>query len=446
MMAEQAFDPTNPAHWLTRGRTPEHAARLAAVWCAFSDLLPSATLEARMVRSRDRAAALRPINDVLAADLEHRRQRTNFGLIERRAVEGCADDRDVAILRGREVYGYDWDVAIRYADGWYAAHAGWAYRPFVMGSGKSRGSQLDAYDQGFRDGGGDVHDLFDTARRANLAAERRSNQPPETPAPASARPLPSAWQKPTDAPRPTRWERRLIVIAASEVPTGDRSMRRNAYFPSQPFALLRTHEGAQRATIVILSPENGFTLADSLEDPNSEPMTADRAAELARDASNRDRLSQLVAHLDLDDILIVAEGPALDVIDAHASALPLCRNLERARDTPLLQTSHLKTWLDRGIDPGTVRASGHIRWGKAIHGLTGRLGEFTARHTGPAPEGGHLIVVESADRREATGYATHAGEPLAARIVISNRRNVRATIAKALRAFAAAMPVTPTDI
>lgn len=34
------------------------------------------------------------------------------------------NDRDLAILRGRDDHDYDWDVANRYADGWYAAHVG----------------------------------------------------------------------------------------------------------------------------------------------------------------------------------------------------------------------------------------------------------------------------------------------------------------------------------
>src|SRR3546814_5052803 len=70
----------------------------------------------------------------------------------------------------------------------------------------------------------------------------------------------------------------------------------------------------------------------------------------------------------------------LALLDAHAAALPLCRTMERTRNTALQQRTHFRIWLDRGFLAGQTVGAGHIRWGKAVNGLTGRLGEFTARY------------------------------------------------------------------
>ncbi|MFX6807996.1 hypothetical protein ABTH26_20020, partial [Acinetobacter baumannii] len=87
----------------------------------------------------------------------------NFGFTEGKVGRGEGDARDDAILRGRTLHCYDWDRAVRYASGWYAAHAGW--EPEARRAGSPSPASL-AYDQGFADGGGDRDDLFDTARRA----------------------------------------------------------------------------------------------------------------------------------------------------------------------------------------------------------------------------------------------------------------------------------------
>src|SRR3546814_6976019 len=87
-----------------------------------------------------------------------------------------------------------------------------------------------------------------------------------------------------------------------------------------------------------------------------------------------------------------------------------------------------RTWIGRGIAAGQSVGAGHIRWGKAIKGLTGRLGEFTARYTGKVPGRGHRIIVEVAASAPASGYATATGEPLEWEWFISNRAQLRAAM------------------
>src|SRR3546814_16735263 len=70
-----------------------------------------------------------------------------------------------------------------------------------------------------------------------------------------------------------------------------------------------------------------------------------------------------------------------------------------------------RIWLDRGFLAGQTVGAGHIRWGKAVNGLTGRLGEFTARYAGKLPPRGHRIVIETADGKPAPGFVTARGEP-----------------------------------
>src|SRR3546814_17273535 len=82
---------------------------------------------------------------------------------------------------------------------------------------------------------------------------------------------------------------------------------------------------------------------------------------------------------------------------------------------------------------GQSVGAGHIRWGKAIKGLTGRLGEFTARYTGKVPGRGHRIIVEVAASAPASGYATATCEPLEWEWLISNRAKIRAAMAARLR-------------
>jgi hypothetical protein len=443
-MTQHAFDPTDPASWRARGRSPDHAALLAKVWRQYPDLPPSASAEDRMERGRLRIAALRPINDAIAAETERQRQQRNFAFTERQLAAGQGSDRDVAILRGRDVHGYDWDRAIRYVDGWYAAHAGWDYRPFISTGGGHADALQGAYDRGFHEGGGDTADLFDTARRAIRAAERLSDLPLPPIAPAVARPLPSDWPKPTDAPRPTRWDRRLLIIEGKEprpVPAGTAALD---HFQGEHFARIRAHPGAQGATMVILSAVHGFVLATDIMQPAGISMTTARAADLASDAAQRDRLRACLAGREVDDILVIADAPSIDVIDAHASALPLCRSMERTRNTPLQRKAQLQVWLDRGLAPGAVMGSGHIRWGKVAKGLTGRLGEFTAHYAGPTPGRGHRILIKHTDGTIATGCVAPTGEPLDPYIHISNRSRLRVAMTQALRSFAGSIPMPAT--
>jgi hypothetical protein len=57
--------------------------------------------------------------------------------------------------------------------------------------------------------------------------------------------------------------------------------------------------------------------------------------------------------------------------------------MERTRNSVIQQRGQFRTWLDRGLDTGEIMAGGHICWTKVAQGLSGRLGEFTARYGGP---------------------------------------------------------------
>ncbi|MCP6324373.1 hypothetical protein NL453_28520, partial [Klebsiella pneumoniae] len=83
-----------------------------------------APLADRQARSRARVITTRPIFEAMRVQAEAERQARNFAFLENQAREGKVNDRDLAILLGRDDHGYDWDVANRYADGWYAAHVG----------------------------------------------------------------------------------------------------------------------------------------------------------------------------------------------------------------------------------------------------------------------------------------------------------------------------------
>ncbi|WP_337847817.1 hypothetical protein [Sphingomonas sp.] len=208
-MISESFDPADADAWIARGRRPEHAAVIADAWRRFPDLPAAASPEDRLARMRQRALALRPVMESMSQTADQERQARNFAFTENRVAKGEGDERDRAILRARSLHCYDWDKSVRYASGWYAAHAGW--EPEVRRPGCSTPLTL-AYDQGFADGGGNRDDLFDTARRAFEAA------PPQTVAPllATGRPVPSAWPKPTDEPLPARWNRRLLILGAPE--------------------------------------------------------------------------------------------------------------------------------------------------------------------------------------------------------------------------------------
>jgi len=218
---------------------------------------------------------------------------------------------------------------------------------------------------------------------------------------------------------------------------------------SEVLAQIRARPGAAEARVIVLGPDAGFVAAESYE-PSRTPLTPERAEALIADAHQAERLRRLIAARDFDDILVALQEEHLRVLDAHANALPLCRTMERTRSTVLQQRAHLRCWLDRGHDGaatmGANMGAGHIRWGKAIHGVTGKLGEFTARYAGPvAPlmattgsRRGHLIRIEVAGGVAACGYATSAGTPLDHEIVIANKTYLRREMALALRAFAGA--------
>lgn len=426
-----SFDPKDPNTWIGRGRTPDHAAALAQAWRDFPDLEPHAPLVARMARSRERVAAMRPVNDAIRAHTEAQRQADNFGFLERKSTAGQIDDSDLAILRARDSYAYDWDHAVQYSRGWYAAHAGWEYRPGVDGRAGDAQTLKAAYDRGFQDGGGDRSDLFDAARRSNAAALRTSNLPPAVEVGTRSRPLPSQWPLPSDEPRPARWARRLLIVSAEQgAAEGPGSFRVRDELNRFP--------GADVMTVVLVSASSGFAALPAQWSP--EPLSSARSSELAREPGQIRRLQELIAGRDFDDVLVAADGEYLRIIDAAASVLPLCRTMERTRNTPLQQRTHLRTWLARGFSGDLNIGAGHIRWGKVTKGLTGKLGEFTARYAGRAEGGGHLIVIEIAPGTPAVGFVRADGFPLDPTIAVSNKAKLRDEMAAALRAFGGATP------
>ena len=432
---ETDFDPADMRCWLTRGRSVEHATALATIWQTYPDLAPTAPLEDRMARGRERIRAMKPLNDAIAARAEAERQRTNFGLMERHAANGKIEDRDLAILRGRDDYGYDWDAAVAYAGGWSAADAGREYSFYPDGSGREA-SKRAAYDRGFADGGGDQDDLFDAARRSNLAALRRHNQPTvASSAPAAARPRPSSWPKPNDNARPARWSRRLMIVSDVTIEEVTPGLMRVSDLRLMDEVVARP--GTADMTIVTIDRLAGF-VAGHQAPTTTVPIDATRADEIIADASQGETLRTILAGREIDDILIAVQGDYLRIVDAFASALPLCGNMERTQNSLLQQRTHLRCWLDRGYGGNANLGAGHIRWGKAIKGLTGKLGEFTARHVGPAPTRGHLIRVELEGGEAAEGYATSAGNTLDAEIIVSNKTHIRREMAAALRAFGGA--------
>lgn len=428
------FDPTEAKCWLTRGRSIEHASELARIWRAFPDLPATAPLDDRMARGRERIAAMKPLNDAISAAVEAERQARNFALMEQHLVDGTIADRELAILRGRDDHGYDWDIAVAYASGWTAAHAGWEHHFFADGSGR-QAAKREAYDRGFTDGGGDQTDLFDAARRSNLATLRRDNQP-KAPVPAQiARPAPSSWPKPSDHARPTRWSRRLLIVSDATIEEVTPGLMRVTGLHLMDE--VRRHAGSDAMMIVTIDRHAGFVARDC-PDEASTPIGASRADEIIADPHHGDALRALLAGVEIDDVLIAVQGDYLRIVDAFASALPLCANMERTQNSLLQQRAHLRCWLDRGYDGLASVGAGHIRWGKAIKGLTGKLGEFTAKHVGPAPRRGHLIRIEVEGGELAHGYATSAGEPLTPEITVSNKTNIRREMAAALRAFGGA--------
>src|SRR3546814_10709451 len=88
----------------------------AEVWRRHPDLPASSPADSRLARMRDRAAALRPVIDAMRTVTEAERHVRNFAFTAAQIGEGKAASREAAILRGRDLHGYDWDLAVRYAD------------------------------------------------------------------------------------------------------------------------------------------------------------------------------------------------------------------------------------------------------------------------------------------------------------------------------------------
>ncbi|MBV2149925.1 hypothetical protein KRZ98_16900 [Sphingobium sp. AS12] len=405
------FDPADAGCWIARGRQPHHAAALAEAWNCFPDLPNDAPLDARMTRTRERVAMLRPLHDAMTRETEAERQRTNFAFAERQVADGTDDGRYAVILRARDAHGYEWNAAVTYAEGHHAARAGWDSRF----KGSERASDIDrrrhAYDHGFRDGGGQPDDIFDAARRAFVAT---SSKPVHADSPRAARPLPSQWPMPTDVPPPASWHRRLILLGASECASGTLGI----------LSMLRERPGHDAATLYVISAANGLR---SLSTPAHE--APDDGADL------RERLHAG----DYSDILVAADDAEIARIDADAGLLPLVRTMERTRNSVLQQRAQFRLWLARGRAPGEQFAAGHIRWSKMAAGLSGRLGDFTARYAGPAGSRGHRIVVDDASGGPAFGYRTALGQRLHPEIVIGNKRHARTAMADLLRQYAASL-------
>lgn len=425
----EPFDPADAESWIAHGRRPEHAAILADTWHRYPDLPTDAVPEARLARMRERVIALRPVMESMSRQVEAERQARNFTFTTTRIASGAADERDHAIIRARDHHGYDWDLAIRYAAGWYAAHAGW--EPEVRRPG-AMAPAAEAYDHGFSDGGGNRDDLFDAARRALAVATSASSLP----SPIAARPLPSTWLKPSDTPRPARWNRRLLIIGAPEAGLVAEATSATAE-AAVLLTALREYPGAEEVTVIVISGTRFHALSD-VDNAIAPLPRAETASRLLPGIADQTELRALLGARDFDDILVAAQGDYLALLDAHAAALPLCRTMERTRNTALQQRAQFRTWLDRGLQAGETTGAGHIRWGKAIKGLTGRLGEFTVRYAGKLPTKGHRIVVETENGKPADGFFSARGEPLTCETVISNRAQLRTAMAARLRAFGGA--------
>lgn len=415
--ASIAFDPADAQCWIGRGRPHDHAEQLARAWADFPDLPNEAPAQDRMARIRERVAALRPLNDAIREEGERERKRRNFAFIECRIAAGRADARDHFILQARARHGYDWDDAVQYADGSVAALSGWEPRRSFRSTDGTNADPLDrAYAQGFFDGGGCFDDPFDTARRAYAAATTTQREARSTPVQPVSRPLPSSWPSPTDAPRPTRWSRRLLIVGATAA--ADAGLALPAMFQSRP--------GHQQMTMILAVPGEEFRQWDSICNAGT--------------VNEQSPLPVLLADVDPEDILVVADGEDLDWIDYHADRLPLCRTMERTRNSVIQQRGQLRAWLDRGFDTGEIMAAGHICWTKVAQGLSGRLGEFIARYAGPAQPRGHQIVVDLTDGTSAIGFMTPQGERLKPEAIISNKAHLRKHMAAMLRRFASAIP------
>jgi hypothetical protein len=431
---------TDPATWLARGRSPAEAAALAKAWRDFPDLPATASAESRMARTRERTIAMRPIFEAMQERTEAERQANNFAFMQRKIERDEANEQDKAIVRGRDEHGYDWDCAVQYARGWYAAVAGWDHRSSLSTSSKAATRLRAAYDHGFAQGGGDTSDVFDAARRANIAVLAESaNESQETPI-TSGKLKPSLWPMPQDGSRPVSWQRRAVILTDVDLqPPPGRDGRPSRRLPA--IELIRDRSSGQ-ATIIVISATEGFTSGEACL-PATTPMTSAEADRLIADATQGDALRALLAAREIDDLLVTAQDEYLRVLDAFGDAIPVLRTMARTRNTPLQQRAHLDTWLGRDRLPGQNVGAGHIRWSKAAKGLTAKLGEFTARYAGPAPDRGHLIRVCLDDGTRAEGFVTADHAPLSPDIRISSKAKLRQEMAQALRSFGGATRLSP---
>lgn len=400
-MTAHAFDPGDPACWLARGRSTEHAAAIALAWRTYPDLDFSAPLALRMEQSRARVEAMRPIHEAMRLETERNRVVANFAFVEAQLASRRVYPRFPLMLLARDEHGLGWDEAVAFADGHYAATAGWERRSHPLDGAAA----TVAYDLGFRAGGGCPEDLFDAARRAFSASEGQSEVEGAGPA-TPPRPLPSCWPAPTDAPRPVRWPRRLLIM----------DMVHADMFATD----LDRQEQPERPVILMVDSDRGFCSPDARDHWCQSPTRWTRSR-------------------DFDDMLVAVQDKCLASLDAVAAALPLCRTMERVRNSAIQRRSQFRLWRGRSLAQGEVRASGHIRWGKVAQGLYGRLGEFTARYAAPHCPRGHRIIVEVTPGVAATGYRSPAGNALEPMLIISNSARLRAEMTTLLRQFAAAL-------
>lgn len=383
-----------------------------------------------MARTRERVRAMRPIFEAIAERIETQRQVTNFAFVTGKVERAEADEQDRAILRGRDIHGYDWDASIQYAQGWYAAHAGWAHRwPGSAGRRRSLAALREAYDKGFADGGGDRSDLFDQARRAFSAAAPhvQVDRAAET-----RRMLPSTWPRPTDGKRPCSWHRRAVILSEADFHHVD-----NKGQPSRSIGEIVQERSNGLATIIVVGA-GGIAVDPRVPGVPVRQMTREQADALIQDPVQSSVLRNAFAGRDIDDLLVAVQGEELRVIDALVHTLPLCRTMERTGNSALQQRVHLGTWLARGVMPGENLGGGHIRWSGRTLALVGKLGEFVVRFGGPGPEGGHLLQVNLMDGSPAEGFVTCGNLRLAWQLPFSNKTHMRREMARALRAFGSA--------
>lgn len=190
--------------------------------------------------------------------------------------------------------------------------------------------------------------------------------------------------------------------------------------------MLQAQPGHEMAHIIIADAGRGFRTW--------------RGGEPAQTCDPADQLRALLSGIEPDDLLIIADDKDLAWIDRHAGVLPLCRTMERMRNSAIQQRAQLRAWLERGLCEGEVLAGGHIRWTKLAQGLSGRLGEFVARYADKAQPRGHRLVIELRDGDPAIGFMTPQRELLNPEPIITNKAHMRRHMAAMLRCFAAAIP------